>query len=92
GTGGQLCQVAMLDGVQQPPYTLGFAVAGKSGPQLLASTCPNTLVVQKLAAPYPDAVPNKEFDLVSGEHLVHVTIEVVRECVAGALTLVCSPG
>jgi hypothetical protein len=89
-TGGTMCLAAMLDGVQQPPYTMGLVVAGKTGPQTLASTCPNNFVISKIDEPYPDAVPNKEFDLVSGEHLVHVTIEVVRACVAGATALVCS--
>jgi hypothetical protein len=90
-TGGQLCLAAMLDGVEQPPFTLGFAVAGKTDPQLLAATCPNTLVVQKIDEPYPMAVPGtKEFDLVSGEHLAHVTMTIVRQCTDGALSLVCS--
>ena len=91
-TGGPSCPAAMLDGVAQPPYVFGFQVAGKTGPQTLASTCPNTFVVQKIDAPYPEAVPNQEFDIVSGEHLVHVTLEVVRQCVDGALSLVCSSG
>jgi len=88
----QLCPAAMLDGVEQPPYHLGFDVAGKTGPQILSSACPSSLVIQKIDAPYPEAVPDKEFDVVSGEHLVHVTVQVVRQCVDGALSLVCSPG
>ena len=88
--GGTLCPAAMLDGVDQPPYVVGLAVAGKMAPQVLASTCPNTLVVQKIDAPYPEAVPNKELDIVSGEHLLHVTLEVVRQCLDGQLGLVCS--
>ena len=89
-TGTTMCQAAMLDGVQQPPFTIGFAVSGKTGPQLLASTCPHTLVVAKIEAPYPDAVRDKEFDIVSGEHLVHVTMSVVRQCTDGQQALVCS--
>ena len=89
-TGTQLCLAAMLDGVDQPPFVMGFAVAGKTGPQLLASACPNSFTVAKIDEPYPDAVPNKEFDLVSGEHLVHVSLNVVRACVDGATALVCS--
>jgi len=80
----------MLDGVDLAPYVMGFAVTGKTGPQVLASSCPNNLVVAKIDAPYPDAVPTKEFDIVSGEHLVHVTINVVRACTDGATALVCS--
>ena len=89
-TGGTQCLAAMLDGVEQPPFTMGLVVAGKTGPQVLASACPNNFVVETIAAPYPDAVPNAEFDLVSGEHLVHVSLNVVRACVDGATTLVCS--
>jgi len=89
-TGGASCLAAMLDGVDLAPYVMGFAVTGKTGPQVLASSCPNNLVVAKIDAPYPDAVPTKEFDIVSGEHLVHVTINVVRACTDGATALVCS--
>lgn len=90
-TGGPMCPAAMLDGVAQPPYRLGFAVAGKSDPQVLASSCPNTLVVQKIDAPYPAAVPDKELDIVTGEHLAHVTFTVVRACTDSLRSLVCSP-
>ena len=90
GTGGTSCLAAMLDGVAQPPYHLGLAVAGKTGAQLLASACPNALVIDKIDAPYPDAVPDKEFDLVTGEHLAHVTITVVRQCTDQLKSLVCS--
>ena len=80
-TGGDACLAAMLDGVSQPPYHLGLAAArvGRAR-RLLATTCPNTLVIDKIDAPYPMAVPNKEFDLVIGEHLTHVSITVVRDC------------
>jgi len=89
-TNTQVCQAAMLDGVAQPPFTLGFVVGGKTGAQMLASACPNRLVIDKIDAPYADAVPNKEFDFVSGEHLVHVTMTVVRQCTDGQQSLVCS--
>lgn len=89
-TATQVCISAMLDGTQQPPYHLGFAAAGATAPRTLTTTCPNTLVIDSIDAPYPDAVPNKEVDIVMGEHLVHATITVVRQCVDGALSLVCS--
>ena len=89
-TAGTQCLAAMLDGVNQPPYHLGLLPMGQTAPRTLAAGCPNTLLIDKIDAPYPMAVPNKEFDLVSGEHLVHVTIQVVRQCVDGALSLVCS--
>jgi hypothetical protein len=84
------CLAAMLDGVEQPPYHLGLAVTGKTGGQVLATTCPNSLVIDKIDAPYPDAVPDKQFDLVTGEHLTHVTITVVRQCTDQLKSLVCS--
>ncbi|MGZ3408443.1 MAG: hypothetical protein ACXVAN_18460, partial [Polyangia bacterium] len=89
-TGGTTCLAAMLDGVEQPPFHLGLAVAGKTGAQVLASTCPNTLVIDKIDAPYPDAVLDKQFDLVTGEHLAHVTIKIVRQCTDQLKSLVCS--
>ncbi len=85
-----VCNGAMLDGTQQPPYHIGFAVAGQTGPHTLTTACPNTLLVDSIDEPYPMAVPDKEFDIVSGEHLIHVSVTVVRQCVDGALSMVCT--
>ena len=85
------CLAAMLDGTNQPPYHVGFTVSGQMGVHTLASGCPNTFSVDSIDAPYPMAVPDKEVDLVLGEHLVHVSINVVRACVDGALAMVCTP-
>jgi hypothetical protein len=84
------CLAAMLDGVDQAPFHLGLAVTGKMGAQVLATTCPNSLVIDKIDEPYPDAVADKEFDLVTGEHLAHVTIKIVRQCTDQLKSLVCS--
>jgi hypothetical protein len=85
-----VCLAAMLDGVQQPPFHLGLVVAGKTVGQTLATTCPNSLIIDKIDAPYPDAVLDKTFDLVSGEHLAHVTLSIVRQCSDAQKSLVCS--
>lgn len=91
-TGGSDCQTAVLEGVEQPPFRIGLAVAGQTEAQPLSSACPATLQVDAIDAPYPMAVPTtKALDLVSGEHLVHVTIKVALEC-GGEPSLVCSSG
>lgn len=91
-TGGTACQGAVLDGVAQPPFTLGFAAPMQAAAQPLAAQCPNLLQIDAIDAPYPAAVPEvKELDLVSGEHLVHVIITVARTCGAEP-SLVCSAG
>jgi hypothetical protein len=90
-TGGATCIAALVDGTDQPPYSLGFTVAGKMGPQLVSTGCPTQLTIDKIDAPYPAAVPDtKQIDVVAGEHLVHVTLQIQRSCSGGA-TLVCSP-
>src|SRR5207247_4634569 len=79
------CPAALLEGVQQPPFTLGLAAAMQTAGQALSTTCPTTLQIDAIDAPYPNAVPEtKELDVVAGDHLAHVTIAVVTECVAGA--------
>lgn len=89
-TGGTMCVAALLEGVQQPPFTLGLVEAGQTDLKPVTATCPATLQIDSIDAPYPEAVPEtKELDIVSGEHLVHVTIAVVRQC-TGEASLVCS--
>jgi hypothetical protein len=90
-TSGAMCITALVDGVEQPPFTLGLVAAGQSDLEAVTATCPATLQIEAIDAPYPEAVPEtKELDLVAGEHLVHVTINVVRQC-TGEASLVCSP-
>jgi hypothetical protein len=75
------CLAALIEGVQQPPFTLGFATATQAAAQAIGTDCPTTLQVDKIDVPYPDAVPTTTaLSLVIGETLVHVTLEVVRQC------------
>jgi len=92
-TAGSTCVAAMLDSKEQAPYTVGFTVAGKAGVQTIATGCANTFTIESIDAPYPAAVPDtKKIDVVVGEHLVHVTLEVKRDCSGGVTSsLVCSP-
>lgn len=89
---GSNCIAAVVDGVNQPPWTLGLAppggAAGAARP--LASACPDVFQVDAIDARYPAAVPDtKEVDLVVGEHLIHVIITVERSCANGGPSLVC---
>ena len=80
----------MPDGVYLAPYKLGFTVPMQTGVQPMATACPNTFAIESIDEPYPAAVPDtREFDIVQGEHLVHVTINVLRSC-AGEASLSCS--
>lgn len=89
-TAGTTCIAALVDGVQQPPYRLGFTVAGATGVRSISTGCPAQLTVASIDAPYPAAVPDtRSFDVVAGEHLVHVQLEVRRECGSDP-PLVCS--
>ncbi|MDB4965476.1 MAG: hypothetical protein JWN44_1165 [Myxococcales bacterium] len=89
-TSGTTCIAAMPDGVELPPYTLGFVVPMQTAVQATASSCPNNFGIESIDAPYPSAVPDsRELDIVMGEHLVHVTLQVVRSCTGGA-SLTCS--
>ena len=86
-TGATACPAAMLDGVEQPPYRArlrrrrqdGRAGAGDGLPEHAGRSTRST-------RPIPTRCRDKEFDLVIGEHLTHVSITVVRECTGhGAL-------
>ena len=81
----------MLDGVDAAAVSARPRRRRQDGRAGAGVDLPEPLVIDKIDAPYPDAVPNKEFDLVSGDHLVHVTITVVRQCTDQLSSLVCSP-
>jgi hypothetical protein len=91
-TSATVCPSAMLDGSNQPPYRIGFPASGQMGVHTLTTDCPNTLAVDSIDAPYPMAVPDRVFDVVVGDRLVHVDVTVVRACVDGALAMVCTNG
>jgi hypothetical protein len=87
------CLAAVVEGTSQPPFHVGLVVAMEDHPQPVASDCPTTLWVEAIDSPYPEAVPaTQTVDVVVGETLTHVTIDVVRSCVGGGASLVCTPG
>jgi hypothetical protein len=93
-TAGGACLGVVLDGVQQPPYTIGLSPPTPGAAVAIASVCPTVLQVDAIDAPYPDAVPaTKELDVVLGDHLAHITITVARDCTnTGTSSLTCTTG
>ena len=53
----------------QPPFISGLAVAGKTGPQMLATACPNTWSSRRSTRPIPRPCPSRRSISVIGEHL-----------------------
>jgi hypothetical protein len=88
---GTACPSAVIEGVLQDPFKLGFTSPTDTDVHPTTTACPNVLRIAGIDAPYPAAVPDlKELDLVVGEHLTHVTIYVVRSCeVVATPSLVC---
>ncbi len=86
------CLATVVLGTQQPPLTVGLVQAMTMGAQTRATSCPATLQIDAIDAPYPMALPATEtVDLVVGDTLTHVTITIVQECSATDPSLVCSP-
>lgn len=84
------CFFALVEGVAQPPFTLGLHLDGAQAPQALSTKCPAVLQVDRIEAPYPEAVPAETtFSLLAGEGLVEVTLHVSPEC-KGESSLLCS--
>lgn len=94
GTTGGGCIGVVLDGVRQPPYTIGLSPPTAGAALPITAMCPTVLQVDAIDAPYPAAVPDtKELDVVLGDHMAHITITVARECAnVSASSLVCVPG
>jgi hypothetical protein len=86
------CLATLIEGVAQPPFTIGLVAAMQMGAQALSTDCPTTLQVDALEALYPMALPtSKAFDLVVGEELVHVTVTIELSCPSGGVaSLVCT--
>jgi hypothetical protein len=81
----------MLDGVRQPPFTLGFAEGSGGDALLVASTCPPTLLITAIAASSPaDAPASFAFQVILDGHLVSVHMVVQSGC-GGGSALVCTP-
>jgi hypothetical protein len=87
---GQSCVAAMVQGVAQPPYTVGLNSNGAA--QATVTTCPLVLEIDDIAVPYPMAVPAQTVDLVVGDHLWRVTLEPVLGCNGPQPSLVCRFG
>ena len=87
------CDAAVVQGVDQPPFVLGLAVAGMMAAQPVASACPLGLEIDSIDAPYPMAVPSgKTFDVIVGDHVARVTLNVELSCPAGQPSLACRLG
>jgi hypothetical protein len=89
------CLSALLEGVDQPPFTLSLTASptGANGGGPTATMCPTVLQVDAVDAPYPEAVPaTTQLDVIVGEHLVHVALDVVLHQCAAEPSLVCTPG
>jgi hypothetical protein len=87
------CVAAVIEGTAQPPFNVGLLTSTADHPEPVAVDCPTTLWVQSIDAPYPEAVPaTKELDVVVGETLTHVIIDIVKECSGGGASLSCTQG
>jgi hypothetical protein len=89
------CAAAVLDGVKQPPFTIGLAGPDPADATAhpVSSACPAQLVVQSIDGTSADLPAQHELDLTLGDHLLHVTIKVLRECgAADEPALKCSSG
>jgi hypothetical protein len=86
----QSCVGTVVQGTDQPPFTLGFAVAGGTTAQSTGTQCPLLFQIDNIDAPYPMAVPSgKIIDVVVGERLLHVYLNVVLACAGSEPSLVC---
>jgi hypothetical protein len=85
------CQAVMLEGLAQPPYTVGFAGSGGGDPQAIAA-CPASIVIGGITpAPKDDLSIPHDLYFTVGDQLGHATLTVVRECGQGA-SLECHSG
>lgn len=90
GTGD--CLSVILDGVGQPPFTLGFADGNGSDPLLIAATCPPTLLVTRIAAASPAEAPATfDFQAVLANHVVSVHMVIVSGGCGVGSSLACAP-
>jgi hypothetical protein len=75
---------AILEGTDQPPFTVGLVAPGESSVQAVASPCPAVLGVDRIDAASLDDVPyQKSIYLTLGDHLMHFTIDIVIGCTDG---------
>ncbi len=82
GQAGGGCQAAMLDGVDQPPYTIGFSSG--SGDAASVAACPASIVIKDLSPdPNDDLSQPHELWFTVGDQLGHAVLTVVRDCSLG---------
>jgi hypothetical protein len=89
GQVGQSCVSAIVDGTQQPPFVLGFAVPSTPGAQPLATHCPVNLVIEKIEGSLDEVPATRTFDVTIGDQRYEVELKLVRGCLDGP-SLVCS--
>jgi hypothetical protein len=79
----------MLDGVHQPPFTIGFRVPNETEVQPVGS-CPLQLAVDDIDAQSYDQVPYFfEFWATIKNKLVRVHVDIVLGCEDGVPSLAC---
>ncbi len=89
---GAACVASVIEGVAQPPFTIGLQETGQMGAQAIATQCPPTLVVDGIDAMSPDDLPaGKILNVTVGDRVLQLHIAVVRGC-ATAPSLQCKKG
>lgn len=74
------CQAVMLEGVEQPPFVVGFAASTGGGTRAIAA-CPASLVIDSIMPSSRDdlSIPHDLYFTI-GDQLGHATLTVVRSC------------
>ena len=89
GTAADVCPAAILNGVHQPPFTIGFRVPNETDVQPVGS-CPLQLAVDQIDADSYDQVPYSfEFFATIKNKLVQVHVDIVLGCEDGVPSFVC---
>lgn len=78
------CVATMLDGTAQGPVTLGFGKAGTPDPQLIASTCPATLVVGNVDGDPATLPPELAFSFSIEGTIYDVSLKIDVGCVGAS--------
>jgi hypothetical protein len=87
---GASCVATAIDGLNQPPLTVGPFDITTGAVQPVASSCPPVLGVDSIDVDSFDRVPDTmTVDLTVGDHLVRATLHVVFGCAANVPSLVC---
>jgi hypothetical protein len=85
---GQSCLAGVVQGIAQPPFTLGLGANGAAA--ATATVCPLVFQIDAIDAPYPMAVPtDKTVEIVVGDRLMRVTLTPEIGCNGTEPSLVC---